>query len=91
MIRHPRDAQGTTELAPLPARSIPHSVLEVFAILIAIRLLHSNHMVIIPMIPHQSRNQQLLPQIITFRRRDGVVQQHSVPDGLVDYPVEDVC
>ena len=40
---------------------------------------------------HQAANEQLATELVLLGRRQGVVQQEGVADGLVDDAVEDVC
>lgn len=60
MIRHPRDAQCLAKLSPLPSASLLDGLLQVSAILIAVRLLDLDHVCVVPVIAHQARDEQLL-------------------------------
>lgn len=41
--------------------------------------------------PYEARGEQLAAQPVLFGRREGVVDEEGVADGLVDDAIEDVC
>lgn len=91
IIRHPRDAQLTTELPPFPTRAILNRLLKVLAVPLAIGLLDSLHVVPVPVVPHKSGDEQFPPQRVLLGCSQGMVDEQGVAYGLVDDAVEDVC
>ena len=90
IIRRARNTQRGTKLAPLPARGIPHAVLQVPAILLTEGTLNQRHVRRVPVVADEPADEQLAAQLVAARGRQRVVQQHGVADRLVDDAVEDV-
>ena len=91
VVGHAVDAQLVAELSPFAARAVPHRVLHVGLVPVAIRPLDGLHVLAVPVEAHEARRKQFLAEAVAPRGIERVVHEQRVADGLVDDAIENVC
>ncbi len=74
IIGHARDDQSAAEGTPIAAGGLAYCLLHVLVVALAVGKLDGGHVLAVPVVAHQPRDEQLTTQLVLFGCRERVVE-----------------